>query len=123
LLAWAGAASQGVDVSPADTLGAGANCLSAAVLFLALGALAFALVPRAAAGVASGLVAAAFVWELFGALLGIPDWMLGISPFHQIGLVPAQSFKAPAAAAMVALGAAAMAAALAAFQRRDVIGA
>jgi len=41
---------------------------SAPTFFLALGALAFALVPRAP-GIAYGLVLLAFVWELFGSLL------------------------------------------------------
>ena len=45
LLAWAGAAAQGADVSLPEMLGAGANVLPPALLFLALGALAFALAP------------------------------------------------------------------------------
>ena len=59
--AGAGAAVQGADVSLAGILGAGANCQPAALLFLALGTLAFALVPRAAAAISYGLVGAAFV--------------------------------------------------------------
>jgi ABC-2 type transport system permease protein len=121
-LAWAGAASQGVDISLPQMIGAGANCLPAAVLFLGFGMLAFALAPRAAAGISYGLVSVAFVWELFGALLGAPRWLLGVSPFHQVALVPAQSFKATAAAAMVAVAAAAVLLALRVFERRDVIG-
>ena len=54
-------------------IGAGANCLPPAVLFLGLAALAYAAVPREAAGVAYGLVAVAFLWQLFGALLGAPE--------------------------------------------------
>lgn len=122
VLAWAGARSQGADVSLADMLGAGANCLPAALLFLALSALAFAARPRATGGIAYGLVSLAFVWQLFGAALGAPSWLLGVSPFHHVGLVPAQSFKALAAAIMLGLAAAALAAAFALFARRDLTG-
>lgn len=91
-------------------LEAGANILPAALLFLALGALAFALLPRASVGVTYAIVCVAFVWELFGALLGAPAWMLTLSPFHDVGLVPAQSFKVPAAITMLAVAACAAAA-------------
>ena len=57
-------------VSLATMIGAGANCLPPAVLFLGLAALAYAAIPRAAAGISYGLVAVAFLWQLFGALLG-----------------------------------------------------
>jgi len=122
LLAWAGARSQGARVSLPDLLGAGANCLPTALLFLGLSALAFAAWPRATTGIAYGLVSVAFVWQLFGAALGAPKWLLGASPFHHVGLVPAQHFKALAAVVMLALAAAALTAALALFARRDLAG-
>ena len=106
-----------------DMIGAGANCLPAALLFLALGALAFAAVPRASAGIAYGLVSVTFLWELFGALLGAPAWTLDLSPFHHVGLVPAQPFKAAAAAAMLGIAAAAAILAVRIFRRRDIAGA
>jgi ABC-2 type transport system permease protein len=123
VLAWAGAAAQGADVGFADMLAAGANCLPAAFLFLALGALAFAVIPRATAGIAYGLVLLAFVWELFGSLLNVPIWLLDLSPFHQIGLVPAESFKAVPAIVMLAIAAVAATAASWLFERRDLTGA
>ncbi|HEX2706585.1 MAG TPA: hypothetical protein VHM66_01080, partial [Solirubrobacterales bacterium] len=123
ILAWAGAVTQGAGVSLPDMIGAGANCLPAALLFLAVGALAFALVPRASAGIAYGLVSVAFLWELFGALVGAPAWTLDLSPFHHVGLVPAQQFKATAAAVMLVLAALAVFLALRIFERRDVVGA
>jgi ABC-2 type transport system permease protein len=122
-LAWAGAASQHAGVSLARMLEAGANCLPAALLFGALGALAFATLPRASTGIAYGLVSVAFAWELLGALLGAPGWTLGLSPFHHVGLVPAQPFQAIAALVMLAAAAAAAASATWAFRRRDLSGA
>ncbi|MGN6373147.1 MAG: ABC transporter permease [Solirubrobacteraceae bacterium] len=122
LLAWAGARSQGAAVSLPQMLKAGANCLPAALLFGSLGALALAAVPRATSGIAYGLVSVAFVWQLFGSVLGAPGWLLGFSPFHHVGLVPAQPFKGQAAAVMLVLAAASVLAALALFKRRDLTG-
>jgi ABC-type multidrug transport system ATPase subunit len=61
--------------------------------------------------------------ELFGGLLGAPAWALALSPFHHVGLVPAQPFQAGAAAVMVALGLAVTAVALGLTRRRDLAGA
>ena len=123
LLAWAGAAVQGADVSLPEMLGAGANTLPPALLFLALGTLAFALAPRASPGIAYGLVGLAFVWELFGALLEVPAWLLAVSPFHDIGLVPGEPFEAGAAAIMLALALSVTFAAVTIFRRRDLTAA
>jgi ABC-2 type transport system permease protein len=122
-LTWAGAAGAGADVSFGDMLGAGANCLPIALLFLGLGALAFALIPRATAAITYGLILAAFVWQLFGSLLDLPDWTVDLTPFHQVALVPAESFKAVAAIVMLAIGVLAMLAAVRLFERRDLTGA
>jgi ABC-2 type transport system permease protein len=122
LLAWAGAASQGVTISLTRMLEAGANCLPVTLLFLGLAALAYALVPRASAGIAYALVTVAFLWTLVGALLGVPRWAVDLTPFEHVGLVPAQPFQAGAAAIMVAVGLIAALAAFVAFGRRDLIG-
>jgi ABC-2 type transport system permease protein len=92
------------------------------VLFLGLGALLVSMVPRLGVGAAYALVVLAFVWELFGALVGIPSWLLAVSPFHQIGLVPAAPFRATAAIGMLVLGAAGAAAAVVRFRDRDLSG-
>jgi ABC-2 type transport system permease protein len=122
LLAWAGSASQDAHVSFLHLLEAGLNCLPTALLFLGLATLAFGLVPRASTGLAYGLVTLAFVWELFGSLLGAPHWTLNLTPFQHIGLVPGQPFRAAAAATMLAIGAAAGIGGVYTFARRDLIG-
>ncbi len=119
---WAGGASQGAGLSFSRMLEAGANCLPTALLFLGIAALLFALVPRAAVGIAYGLVAVAFLWELFGSLLAAPKWALDLSPFHHVGLVPAQPFKAVDAAVMLGLAMLAAGAAAWFFRRRDLAG-
>jgi ABC-2 type transport system permease protein len=122
MLAWVGAATQSAGVSLISMLEAGANCLPTALLFLGVGALAFAVLPRAGAGLAYGLVAVAFVWQLFGGLLGAPHWLLDVSPFEHVGLVPAQPFRATAAVVMLALALLASLGALSIFRRRDLAG-
>jgi ABC-2 type transport system permease protein len=122
LLAWAGAAAEHAHVSLPRLLEAGANCLPTALLFLGLATLAFAVVPRASTGLAYGLVTLAFVWELFGSLLGAPQWLLDSTPFAHVGLVPAQAFRAAAAWAMLAIAAAAAIAGIYVFGRRDLTG-
>ena len=122
VLAWAGAASQDAGVSLADMLAAGANCLPAVLLFLGLAALSFAIIPRASIGIAYGAVSVTFLWELVGPALGAPGWTLAVSPFHHVGLVPAQAFAAGAAAAMAAIGVAAAVAAVVLVDCRDITG-
>ena len=119
---WAGAASAGVDVSLARMLEAGANCLPVSLLFLGLAALGYALVPRAGVGIAYALVSATFVWQLGGSLVSAPPWLIDLTPFEHVGLVPTQSFRLGAAAVMVAIGVAGAAAAAASFRRRDLLG-
>lgn len=123
VLAWAGAASAGVGISLPRMLEAAGNLLPVPLLFLGLAALLYALTPRASAGISYGLVAVAFLWELFGALLGAPRWLVDLSPFEHVASVPAQAFRPGSALVMVAIGAAAGVGALVAFRRRDLLGA
>ncbi|MGO8873356.1 MAG: ABC transporter permease [Acidimicrobiales bacterium] len=123
LITWAGAASQGVSISLPRMLEAGANCLPASLLFLGIAALAYAMVPRASSAISYCLVSAAFLWYLVGSLLSLPKWVIDLTPFQHIGLVPAQAFRPAAAGIMVAIGLVATVAALGVFRRRDLLGA
>ena len=122
LCAWAGATAEGAGVNLPSMLEAGLNCLPAALLFLSLAALAFALAPRASSGIAYGLVAVAFLWDLFGSLVSAPHWVVDLTPFQHIGLVPAEPLRLGAAAVMLGIAALASMAAVWAFSRRDLIG-
>jgi ABC-2 type transport system permease protein len=117
---WLGAVSQGESVSLARMLQAGINCLPVGLLFFGLGALAYAVVPRASTGIAYGLVAVAFLWYLTGTLLGVPKWLVDLSPFQHVGLVPGAPFRPISALAMVAIGGALALGSLWAFTRRDL---
>ena len=123
LTTWLGAATAGVDTSPARLIEAGANCVPAAVFFLGVAALAFALAPRRSSGIAYGIVIVAFVWQLVGSLLGAPGWLVDLTPFRHVGLVPVQPFRTASAVALAGLGGVAMVAALVGFGRRDLMSA
>ena len=123
VLAWAGAATQHAGVSLPRMLEAGVNCLPTAALFLALAALAYALVPRASVGVSYGLVTLAFVWQLLGSLVGAPRWLLDVTPYRHVGLVPAQPFRVADAGVLLAFSALVLLVSLWGFRRRDLTGA
>jgi ABC-2 type transport system permease protein len=118
---WAGAASGGAGVSLPRMLEAGVNAVPVAVLFLGIGALAYAVLPRAATGISYGLVTVAFFWQLVGSLVGAPSWLVDATPFAHVALVPAEPFRATAAVAMAVIGLAAAAVATALFRRRDLV--
>jgi ABC-2 type transport system permease protein len=120
-LAWAGAAAVGVRVSLGAMLEAGVNCLPIGLLFLGIAALLLGLLPRASIGVSYGVVSAAFVWDLFGSLLGAPGWLVKVSPFEDVGLVPGQPFRVVAAIVMLGLASLATLAAVGIFRRRDLL--
>ncbi len=122
-LTWAGALSVGVPLSLAHALEAGANCLPVALFFLGLAALAYAVFPRASVGIAYGFVTLAFVWYLVGALVGVPHWLVELTPFAHVGFVPTEPFRTGAALVMVAIGLGGALIALAVFRRRDLASA
>jgi ABC-2 type transport system permease protein len=122
VLAWAGASAENAGVGLPRLIGAGANSLPAVFCFLGIGALAYGVVPRASAGVAYGVVVGAFLLQLVGALVGVPHWLLSVSPFQHVAPVPGAPFRPAAAATLLAVGGGATIAALASFARRDVIG-
>ena len=83
LSAWAGARANGIDVALGGVLESGLNILPTGLLFLGVATLLLGVVPRASTGLAYGLVAIAFLWELVGAVVGAPSWLIALSPFHQ----------------------------------------
>jgi polyether ionophore transport system permease protein len=122
LLTWIGAVAVGIHISLARMLEAGANCLPVALLFLGIAALAYAIMPRLSAGIAYGLLTIAFLWQLVAALLGVPQWLVNLTPFAHVGLVPTQPFRTGAATVMLALAAGCALAAIWSFRRRDLTG-
>jgi ABC-2 type transport system permease protein len=123
VIVWLGAAAQGDHVALVQMLEAGANCLASAVLVLGVGALMYALAPRAGAGITYALASVAFLWYLVGSVLSVPHWLVELTPYAHIGLVPAVPFRVGAALVLAAIGVGAALLALALFRRRDLANA
>jgi len=123
LVTWIGIRAGGVSISPLKLVEAGANCLPTALLFLGVGALAYAILPRASAAITYGAVIVAFLWNLVAALLGAPGWLARLSPFAHVALVPAEPFRTGGAALMLAIAAVCPVISIELFKRRDLIGA
>jgi ABC-2 type transport system permease protein len=123
LTAWVGAASQESGLGLGDLLEAGLNVAPPAVFVLGIGALAYGLWPRGAIGVAYGLVVWSFVVESISAVVSSNHWLRDTSPLLHIAPAPAADPNWTSAAWLVGLGVASAVAGIAAFGRRDLVGA
>ena len=85
--------------------------------------LAYGTLPRASTAISYGVVVVTFLWQAVGSLLGAPRWVVDLTPFAWVGLVPAQSFRTTPAIVMMAIGLGAMLFGLGAFRSRDLQGA
>jgi ABC-2 type transport system permease protein len=121
LLGWAGATAGGATISLPRMLEAGANALPVSILFLGIAALAYAIAPRPSPAISYGLLALAYLWQLAGSLLAAPKWLLDLTPFAHVALVPAQPFRTASAAILIAIGVIAAALAVIRFDARDLI--
>jgi ABC-2 type transport system permease protein len=123
LAAWIGATSQHAGIALGELLKAGLNVVPPAVFVLGIGALAFGVWPRGAIGVAYGLVVWSFLVEIIAAAFDSNHWLRDTSPLLHVTPVPAADPNLTAAAWLVGLGLVAALAGIAAFNRRDVVGA
>ncbi len=118
---WAGGRAAGSDVlGLGDTLAASVNTLPVVAL---VGGLAVALLgvqPRLTVPVPVTLAVVAFVLYLIGPALQWPGWVLDLSPFTHLALVPAEPWAAAAGVVMTVIGTALAAAGALGFRIRDV---
>jgi ABC-2 type transport system permease protein len=121
--AWLGASSQRADVGFGQLLAAGLNVVPPAVFILGIGGLAFGMWPRGAIGVAYGLVVWSFLVETLATVFDSNHWLRDTSPLLHVAPVPAADPNWTAAIWLVGLGVLAAAAGVAAFGRRDLVGA
>jgi ABC-2 type transport system permease protein len=120
---WLASAAVEAKLNAGDTFSAMFNMLPMVAVFAGLCVLVFGVAPRLTVAVGAAVPVAAFVLELVGPLLEWPDWVVGLSPFHHLAAVPVDPVAWPAALVMVAIGLALTVAGLAAFERRDLVGA
>jgi polyether ionophore transport system permease protein len=100
-------------------LAAGLAQLPAVWLVLGLAALLYAVRSRWAVA-AWGLLGLFFVLGEIGALLELPEWVIGLSPYQHIPAMPAESFQVGPAVTLTVIAAGLLLAAWVAFRRRDI---
>jgi ABC-2 type transport system permease protein len=113
-------AAAGDDLARLPLLVGSSIALAPAVwVLIGLGVALFGVVPRASAAV-WGALAACYLAAFLGPLLGLPDWVMDVSPFTHVPLLPAASFDVVPLLALTAVAGALTAVGLAGFRRRDV---
>lgn len=102
------------------TVGAGLAQIPAALLYVGLIALVFALLPRLTIPLGWSLLGIGLVIGQFGGLLKFPDWVRDASPFTHTPAVPVVAFDWSAGLMLTGIGVALAAAAFFVFRRRDL---
>jgi ABC-2 type transport system permease protein len=93
--------------------------LPAVVVVMGVAALLVGLLPTASSAAWATLVAG-FVMAMFGTLLDLPDWVMRVSPFQNVALVPAEHLAPASVLALTAIGLALLVAGAAGYRRRDI---
>jgi ABC-2 type transport system permease protein len=117
---WLGATSQGVDVSAGSLVAAGVNCIPIALVSLGLGALALAVLPRAATATVYALVIWSLVVYMFGPLSSAVRKLEAASLFHYMNAAPAETANVTTLAVTTAVAGALCVIATLLFARRDI---
>jgi ABC-2 type transport system permease protein len=79
----------------------------------------YGLVPRAAVA-AWGFLGACFLLLYLGPLLSLPDWLLDLSPYEHVPLLPAADLTVGPLLALTAVAVALTAAGVVGLRRRDI---
>jgi ABC-2 type transport system permease protein len=106
----------------ADSLAAAAAQLPAALVYLAVLALLFVLLPSAVSAVGWALLGAGVFLGVFGGLLGVPQWARDLSPFTHTPVVSGEGTDLGGAVWMLVIGAGAASAALVLMRHRELHG-
>ena len=117
---WVGAAASGAGLSVGDSFAAAANVLPVSVLFLGFAVLLHGVRPAWTVAVTSILAIGLYMVELMGPALSWPDWVLDLSPYHHLALVPAETAAWTALAITTGIAVVAGALGLVAYAHRDL---
>ena len=118
---WAGALVAGSDgLDLANALEASLNTLPVVALVAGLTVGIYGVVPRLTVPVPLAIAVSTFVLYLLGPALKWPDWVLNMSPFTHLAMVPQQAWDSTAALVMCGIGLVLAAVGSIAFRRRDL---
>jgi ABC-2 type transport system permease protein len=119
---WIGGALTDADVGLHQAFVPLLATLPLVTLFGGIAVLAFGTVPRLTVAVPVTAAVLAYLLDLIGPLLDLPQWALDLSPFAWLPRPPAEPFELAPAVVMTLLGLAAAVVGVLAFRRRDVVG-
>ena len=120
---WLGVASSGSDeITWDNAMRSVLNALPVVLLIGGLAVLTFGLFPRLTVAVPVTVTVVGYLVTLLGPALSWPGWVLNLSPFTHLALVPAEPWGATAGIIMTCLGLLFLGVGLLGFQRRDVVG-
>jgi ABC-2 type transport system permease protein len=118
---WAGALAAGSDeLALVDALAASANTLPVVAVVAGLTIALYGVAPRLTVPVPLAVAVGGFVLYLLGPALKWPGWVLDLSPFTHLAMVPQQSWAVTAAVVMSVAAVALAAVGALAFRRRDL---
>lgn len=120
---WIGVASRNSGIGFTAMLQAGLNVMVPALFVLGVGTLLYGVTPRLAAPVLYALILWSFLVDIIGSSITSDHWLLDTALLTHLGPVPAAGLHWGAIAALTAIGSIAAIAGLAAFGRRDLVGA
>jgi ABC-2 type transport system permease protein len=121
---WAGLVLGGTDtVSWTESVGSVLNTLPVVVLVGGLGVLTYGVLPRLTVVLPVTVTIVGYLLTLLGPALKWPSWLLDVSPWTHLALVPAADWAATSGIVMTALGLAMLVVGIVLFRRRDVVGA
>jgi ABC-2 type transport system permease protein len=120
---WVGCLASGLDTvtwwqATSSLLNAG----PVIVLVGGLAVLAFGVAPRLTLAVPVTVAVVGYLLTLVGPALKWPEWVLDLSPFTHLALVPAEPWAATSGIVMTGLGVVAATVGLVGFRRRDIVG-
>jgi ABC-2 type transport system permease protein len=119
---WAGVVMSGTSMSITSPLRGMLNALTTTPLIVGLGVLAMALAPRFSYIIMASLLSVFYIVALLGPTLNWPTWVLDLSPFHYLRLVPVVPTNWGATVVMTGLGVIAGSLGWAKFVRNDLAG-
>jgi ABC-2 type transport system permease protein len=102
-----------------ELVGASLAMVPAVWVLIGVAVAIFGLLPRAM-GVAWGALGACFLVSYLGPLLSLPEWLMDLSPYNHVPLLPAADASAGPLLALTAVAAALLAVGVIGFRRRDV---
>lgn len=117
---WVASAAAHAGLSAGDSFASAANVLAVPILFLGLAVLLHGLRPSWAVSVTGILAVGLYLVDLIGPALSWPTWLVDLSPYHHLALVPAEPAAWTPLAVIFGIGLVAGAAGLAAYARRDL---